>query len=323
MALLLAACNNNERALNIKRKASAEGGSTADVTVTDSDTSESIEADSADDVSSRQEPAAEVSAEVSSKADESKAEKKTEKPKKVFNDISDLEEQINTAVGSYYGSWSVYVKVLDSDAEISINNRQMYAASLIKLYAMAAAYEEIEAGSLDEAAMNSYLEPMITQSSNEAFNSVVWKLGTYYISNWCGENGYDDTIQCHGLYPASNADGLQVYLGSGYNVTTVEDCGHLLESIYKGECVSPKASKAMLELLLGQTFTWKIPAGLPEGVKCANKTGETDEVCHDAAIVYSEGADYVLTVMVEAGNAYECESSVAELSALVYNYFNS
>ena len=71
-------------------------------------------------------------------------------------------------------------------------------------------------------------------------------------------------------------------------MTSVRDCGRLLEQIYRGECVSEEASAAMLDLLLNQQVTWKIPEGLDSSVVVANKTGETDTSQHDMAIVYGE-----------------------------------
>lgn len=64
----------------------------------------------------------------------------------------------------------------------------------------------------------------------------------------------------------------------------------------------------------------KIPAGLPEGTKCANKTGETDEYQHDAAIVYSPGGDYILCIM--SSNCGAAITNIQDISATVYDYFN-
>ena len=55
----------------------------------------------------------------------------------------------------------------------------------------------------------------------------------------------------------------------------------------------------MLNLLSNQENTWKIPQGLPDGIKSANKTGETDQDQHDIAIVYGEKTTYILCVMSE------------------------
>lgn len=239
-----------------------------------------------------------------------------------LDDLISLKRQIEGALESYSGNWSVYVKNLNTGVSFSINDRQMYAASEIKLFAMAAAYQQISEGYLNEADIYDSLREMITESSNEDFNRIVWNVGKYYITDWCSENGYEDTVQCHGLYPAYNADGLQTW--NGYNYTTVEDTGRLLESIYNGECVSKECSDKMLKLLCDQHIVNKIPAGVPESVTVANKTGETLDFCHDSAIIYSENADYILTVMVDApGYAWSCSDKVTELSELVYEYFNS
>ncbi len=237
------------------------------------------------------------------------------------DDLSELRNQIYTAVQSYNGTWSIYVKNLDTEYFITINNRQVYAASEIKLFALAAAYQQIADGVISEDEVYNTLFEMTANSSNEAFNSIVWTLGKYYISNWCVENGYNDTVQCHGLYPAYNADGLAT--SNGYNLTTVKDIGLLLESMYQGKCVSDEYSNKMIDMLLEQEYRSKIPAGIPNDVKIANKTGETDDVSHDSAIVYSDNADYILVVMADApGQAWSCGDNIAELSGIVYKYFN-
>lgn len=50
----------------------------------------------------------------------------------------------------------------------------------------------------------------------------------------------------------------------------------------------------MLELLLNQQNTTKIPAGIGADVRVANKTGETDSDQHDMAVVYTEDHIYPL-----------------------------
>lgn len=52
----------------------------------------------------------------------------------------------------------------------------------------------------------------------------------------------------------------------------------------------------MLNLLKNQKVRYKIPAGLPSGIVCANKTGETSSVQHDMAIIYGKKTNYVLCV---------------------------
>jgi beta-lactamase class A len=103
----------------------------------------------------------------------------------------------------------------------------------------------------------------------------------------------------------------------------VEDCGALLEKIYRGECVSSEASDAMLNLLLNQTVVWKIPSGLPSGVVCANKTGENDSNQNDIAIVYGENTTFILCVMSEnyivEGDAFD---HIQKIAGMTYTYLD-
>lgn len=72
--------------------------------------------------------------------------------------------------------------------------------------------------------------------------------------------------------------------------------------------------------MLNQQRTEKIPAGLPEGTKCANKTGEMNFTQHDAAIVYSPNATYIIVVMsTDCGAAI---GNIRDISKVTYDYFN-
>lgn len=264
-------------------------------------------------LSSSQEAAA---AEDNSGSDENKLSDTDAESKK---DIAVLEADLTEMLESYPGVWSLYFKDLSTDETIIINDRQIYACSIIKLFALASIYEEIEAGNIDESEFYSRIELMAVHSSNEAFNAIVWGLGKEYITGWCQEHGYEDTVQVHGLYPATNAEGLEV--NKGYNMTSPSDVGRLLESIYRGECVSPLASRKMLNFLLVQEFRGKLPTGIPAGVLVANKTGETDDYSHDSVIVYTDKGDYILVVMLEAwGSAYDLDGDFGLISERVYDY---
>ena len=58
------------------------------------------------------------------------------------------------------------------------------------------------------------------------------------------------------------------------NYTSAADCAAFFSGLYNGTLLNVEASGKMLELLEGQTVKGKIPAGLPNGVETANKTGE-------------------------------------------------
>ena len=253
--------------------------------------------------------------------------------------IDNLKPQLESILSGYQGTWSVYVKDLNEEKEILINDTQLYSASLIKAFVMAKTYQDIEQVKANEekklnttdaktaeVKLDDLLWNMITVSDNESCNELVklqtdsldFKKGAEDINNYLEKEGYTETTVQHTLHPAASA---QESLG-GRNMTSVKDCGRLLESIYKGECVSKEASEAMLNLLSNQQNTWKIPQGLPEGIKSANKTGETDQDQHDIAIIYGEKTTYILCIMSENCPEGTAVTNIQNISKIIYNYFN-
>lgn len=239
--------------------------------------------------------------------------------------LADLKTELENMLSEYSGTWSVYVKDIENKEYLTINNTQMFSASLIKLYCAAAAYDLMEKGTMEETErIQSLMTQMISISDNDAFSLMVAECsgcnsqiaGRPIIQEYIDKEGYVDTTLTSMLLPTK----YKAPSSPGRNYTTVEDCGLLLEKIYKGKCVNPEVSRKFLNLLLNQTHINKIPAGLPEGTKCANKTGDTDEFQHDAAIVYSPGGDYIITVM--STNCGASITNTQKISEVVYDYFN-
>ena len=239
--------------------------------------------------------------------------------------LTPLKNTLEDMVSGYSGTWSIYVKDLGHNEYLSINNVQHFSASMIKLYCAAAAYELMENGTLEETEnVDRLMSEMISVSDNDAFNLMVMNCsenhnhveGRGVIQDYIDREGYTDTTITSMLvptkYPAPSSPGR--------NYTTVNDCGLLMERIYKEKLVSKEASRDFLDLLLKQNHINKIPSGLPEGTKCANKTGDTDEVQHDAAIVYSPGGDYIIAVM--STNCGAAIPNIQNISKVVYEYFN-
>ena len=242
--------------------------------------------------------------------------------------LAQLKSQLAGRIRSFPGTWSVYVSNMTTGHSFSINNRPMYAASLIKLFAMGAAYQRVADGTMSEGAVSGLIPTMIADSNNSAFNSVIHTIGPYTVNRWCRAHGYTQTSQVHGLSPAYNNSGLRTSGGS--NVTSVEDCGKFLESVYLGTCVNEKYSAKMVNALKLITrdkslyYRSKLPSGVPGSALCANKTGDVDDYTHDCAIVYSKNADYVICVMAHVpGRGYSCSSYFRAISSMVYNFFNS
>lgn len=252
--------------------------------------------------------------------------------------IDTLEPQLEPMLDGYDGVWSVYVKDLETNEEIVLNDTPMYSASLIKAFVMAKTYEDMnlvlehEAEQMKTTAddekvqdkVDTLLWNMITVSDNESCNELGrlqsdthdFLDGARQVNKYIQEEGYTETSYQSTLLPSSSK---LITLG-GHNQTTVTDCGKLLEKIYRGECVSEEASEKMLNLLMNQENTSKIPEGLGVEVPTANKTGETDEDQHDIAIVYGTKTTYILCVMSE--NSSNAIANIRNISRVVYNYLN-
>ena len=227
---------------------------------------------------------------------------------------SEIEDYINNNAAS--GIWSVYAKNLTTNSvKVSLNNRKLESASLIKLFIMATAYEEIEKGTLNKSEVIDDIRIMINRSDNDAANRMIDRLGFDKINNYISTHSYSSTqINRKMLEGTENGD----------NYTSVVDVGNLLESMYRGTCVSQSASQEMIEILKTQTLTSKIPAGVPSGVETANKTGELSDVENDAAIVYKDGAHYVVVIMSNNLNdTAKARNNIKDISSKIYNSIDS
>lgn len=230
-------------------------------------------------------------------------------------DLTGLMRTVQSAISGYYGTWSVYFCDVKSGADFVINDRRMWAASVVKLYVMATVLEAIEKGTLkDSYAVQSDLREMITVSSNTAWTSLYSRLGggnanlgRTKVNEFCKRNGYPDSGRLTSAAP--------------YNSTSAKDTGLFLLRMLKGVNVSEAASKQMLTLMKAQQRKWKIPAGVPSGIVTANKTGElfnATPVENDAAVVFAPSGTYILVVLTQNGSV----NNVKKLSSIVYNYLN-
>lgn len=237
--------------------------------------------------------------------------------------MEDLETKLSDMKNSYSGTWSIYVKNLDTNEYLSINNQPMHPASLMKLFNLGYTYECIHKGTIEKTQeVESWLWNMITVSSNDAYNELLQMNGdgnvlegARRVTDFCERREYKDTLCGGTLHPSYFSPAFI----SNFR-TSVENCGHILEDIYRGILVSEEDSDAMLTLLKNQTKRYKIPSGIPEDVVIANKTGEADNSEHDAAIVFSPKADYIIVIMTESDGA--AIEHIGAVSKTVYDYFN-
>ncbi|MCC8067531.1 MAG: class A beta-lactamase-related serine hydrolase [Clostridiales bacterium] len=240
--------------------------------------------------------------------------------------MESLEEQLRAILETYDGTWSVYVKRLDTNESFVINDQPMKSASVMKLFIMGTVYTAIEDGELERTdEIMSLMNAMITYSDNASSNQLLYILGNSSyadgiakVNEFIQSHGYSEmTVEYNGFSNSATNS------GNGINQVAAKDVGQLLEDIYRRTWMSRAVSNEMEEMLLAQNTRYKIPAGLPDGVLCGNKTGEMSDTQNDAAIIYSDACDYILVVLSNGWSSTDTAiSRIADISGQVYEFFN-
>ncbi|MEL6616608.1 MAG: serine hydrolase, partial [Bacteroidota bacterium] len=229
-------------------------------------------------------------------------------------------------------------------------DRDFHAASTMKVPVMIEAFRQVEAGRLawddsvavvnrftsivdgspfaieddsddglytllgSEMPLSDLTRRAITTSSNLATNLMMEVLSADSVQATTLALGGEGMLVLRGV------EDIKAFRQGLSNRATARGLAALMLAIQEGRAVSPEASGAMVDILLQQEFGEMIPAGLPEGVRAAHKTGWITRIHHDAAIVYPPEAEpYVLVVLTEGIDDHGRASQLgAEISAAVY-----
>jgi beta-lactamase class A len=154
---------------------------------------------------------------------------------------------------------------------------------------------------------------MITKSSNFATNLLVDVVGVPVIQEALRELGIEGVRVLRGVEDqAAFEAGLN-------NEVTAAGLLKLLRLIAEERAFSPELSRQMLEILLDQHYKRGIPAGLPRDARVAHKTGNISTVDHDAGIVFLEGRQpYVVVILTQFPSGQSGHRAVAEVSRDVF-----
>ncbi|HET7267599.1 MAG TPA: serine hydrolase [Oleiagrimonas sp.] len=179
----------------------------------------------------------------------------------------------------------------------------------------------------DKLTIRNLLQRMITRSSNLATNNLIELVGPKNVEKTMRAIGAD------GMHVRRGVEDLKAYRAGINNRTTAAALARIMDVIAR--CANPesgfkftgrlapldtKSCKGMLDILLAQKLNSLIPAGLPEGVPVAHKTGSITKIHHDAAIVYpNDRAPYVLVVMTHGiADPDQSAAIAADISHLVW-----
>ncbi len=237
---------------------------------------------------------------------------KTIEQKQLGAKLDSLQNEIEQKIVKMPGTIEVYFEYLPSRQSFSINNKKMYPCSVIKLFVMAATYDQIFQGTLSEKKCTPYLEDMIIISDNTSYNVLLTMIGKgngmqgiKKVNSCCTSLGLKNTTLHHALLPGNNyfTDGKE-------NVSTPEDVGKLLEKI---QAETLPYSSEMLALLKQCEEDSGLPAGLPEAAVCAHKSGWADTYYMDAGIIDNQ---FILVVFTKDAK----KETVSTLCETTYQY---
>lgn len=252
---------------------------------------------------------------------------------------SSLAEAVNSALVGTHGNYGVIVENLKTGEAYLQNEHKVYkSGSLYKLWVMGEVFEKIKDGSLSEDqtltdtveninkrfdidpenaertegtvtfSVKDALNQMITISDNYAALLLTLKIRLSSVASYLSDQGFKESkVGTNGAAPT----------------TTPADIVTYFEKLYRGQLADATYTKKMTDLLKAQRLNDKIPKYLPDNIVIAHKTGELDEVTHDAGIVYSPSGDYIIVVMSESDDPERAKERVADVSEAVYKYFNN
>ncbi len=157
---------------------------------------------------------------------------------------------------------------------------------------------------------------MITVSSNLASNLLLEELQPERVTAFMQALGTQDLQVLRGF-----EDKLAYRRGMN-NSATASGFLHVLTRLARREVVSPEYSDEMIEILSQQQFNEMIPAGLPDGLRVAHKTGWAADYYHDVGVVYPAGQEPLVLCILTKGygekEEAEAHAFVAELARVVY-----
>lgn len=237
---------------------------------------------------------------------------------------------LDNQVSEFEGNHSVYFKDLRDGEVIQINTYKSYTpASTFKIYTALLILNDIENDlySLDKrlvleyekengngeteiiktsAPVSELLKNMIIQSDNDAHIALLNALGRKGDREGIDKRIYNEV----GVMDTSLVE---------YK-TTSKDLGLALEGLYEGEIINNKSSEYLIDLMQKSRVNNRIKAGVPEGIRVANKYGSLGKSHHDSAIIYANNTDYILVILSDKVSLNDATEAQKEMSKMVWEY---
>jgi beta-lactamase class A len=243
---------------------------------------------------------------------------------------AELVQQIDQLVSAFHGGAGLWIADPSTSKALYAHDADepIVTASLYKLAVLAEAERRVDAGELrygdtitieeeditadgsfevagTELTLDEALEVMITISDNGA------ALALWHV---LGPENINVTLRDAGI------DGFHVFTDwDEDNVATPRAIGTLLTLLAKRELISAAASDRMLARLGRQQINDRLPAGLPDNVIVAHKTGNLPGLTHDAGIIFTPSGPRVVVAMTWDADDAEAYTFIANVGSVVYS----
>lgn len=250
---------------------------------------------------------------------------------------------------------SAFLMDLRTGQAVSLNPGVAYSGmSLIKIPILLAVYRALDGLPTPDEAQA--LGEMMICSSNENTNAILSLIGNGDVL--AGVQNVTDTLHRLGLQntfltaplmtdpnatpvPArslkTSADQVSAD-PDPFNQATPADLGDVLTAVYQcakdgsgplialfGNQFTINKCRAMVLLMDSDKIGVMVEAGVPQGTTVAHKHGWVSETHGDAAIVFTPGGDFVLTVTMRQKTWLDYTDSfpkISEIARMVYNSYN-
>ena len=273
---------------------------------------------------------------------EAQTEPQTEPPAPVAADVIDV-SQIQTllASGSTATSAEVYIYDLKHDSEVAVNDCtvQLRLSAMITVPILYTAASRIDAGELSmdteityvttiggrgeittesrdgqSYPLSFYLQTMVNYSDNNCINILIDFLGLDSINAVCQEAGYTSIWMERGLVASGDTGGLDNY-GSAKDITL------MIRDLYTGKfnSIGTDFMKEYFHIDEGDSLPTVI--GLAPSAADAtlflNQNGHVDTRYLESAVIEENGAEYILTIMLNGDNGLVYNPAVQDIAEYV------
>lgn len=109
--------------------------------------------------------------------------------------------------------------------------------------------------------------------------------------------------------------------GSGNDLTPPDQMGKLCQYIHEGVGLSPESRDGAIDVLKRQTLNARIPAGVPDHVDIAHKTGSLRGVRNDAGIVYADQPYVISLFSKHLADERAGDAALVQISEIIWGAF--